>query len=87
MPDIEIMEFPCRCPIKVVGRSEQGFKDVVMEILKPHVPENSLLEVRMQASRKGRYQAVTAIIQADSRAQLDAIYQDLSADPRVLMAL
>jgi putative lipoic acid-binding regulatory protein len=38
-------------------------------------------------SRGGNYLSVTVTIRAESRAQLDAIYRDLTGDERVLMAL
>jgi putative lipoic acid-binding regulatory protein len=41
----------------------------------------------VQPSRHGRYESVTLTVRASSRAQLDAIYQELSAHERVLVAL
>jgi len=41
----------------------------------------------MRASSAGRYLSLTCTIRAHSRAQLDAIYHELSAHPMVAMAL
>jgi len=41
----------------------------------------------MRSSSGGKYVAVTVVIEATSREQLDAIYQDLTADERVVWAL
>jgi len=38
-------------------------------------------------SRAGRYQSVTVTVNARDRAQLDAIYQDLSGHPRIKLVL
>jgi len=43
--------------------------------------------LRIQESRNRRYQSVTLTISATSRAQLDAIYHDLSGHERVMMVL
>jgi uncharacterized protein len=43
--------------------------------------------MEMRPSKNGNFVSVTATINAQSKAQLDAIYRELSADPQVLMAL
>jgi len=43
--------------------------------------------VRSRASRDGNFLALTITFQAKSRAQLDAIYSDLSAHDDIIMAL
>jgi putative lipoic acid-binding regulatory protein len=41
----------------------------------------------MKASKKGKYLSVTCVIRATSRAQLDALYQELCDHPMVVMVL
>jgi putative lipoic acid-binding regulatory protein len=41
----------------------------------------------MRSSRGGKYVSVSVVIEAGGRAQLDAIYDDLTADEKVLMRL
>jgi putative lipoic acid-binding regulatory protein len=43
--------------------------------------------VRSTLSGAGRFVSVTAVVEARSQAQLDAIYQELSDCAQVLMAL
>jgi putative lipoic acid-binding regulatory protein len=43
--------------------------------------------VTSRPSKAGTYTSVTVMIEATSRAQLDAIYQGLTDHPDVLMAL
>ena len=46
-----------------------------------------LYNTRFGTSRTGRYQSVTVVVNAQSRAQLDAIYRELSGHPGVAMVL
>jgi putative lipoic acid-binding regulatory protein len=85
--DRELLGFPCEFPIKVMGRAEEGFEDLVVEIVRRHAPDLGEGAVQVRDSRGGNYLSVTVTIRAESRAQLDAIYRDLTGDERVLMAL
>lgn len=82
-----LLEFPCRFPIKAFGAQDGDFEQTVFELVKSHVPELSSDDISRNASRAGNYLAVTVEIRAQSQAQLDAIYADLSASDSVLMAL
>lgn len=80
-------EFPCDFQIKAMGIDDGRFHEVVIEIIGRHcdtIREDSL---RTRASRGGKYVSVSIVIEATSRAQLDAIYDDLTADEKVLMRL
>jgi hypothetical protein len=80
-------DFPCRFPIKAMGRDDGDFEATVVAIVRRHTPDLGEGAVTTQPSRGGRYLSVTVTITATSRAQLDAIYADLTADALVLMAL
>lgn len=87
-----LLEFPCDFPIKVFGRGSEDFESLVVELVSRHVAcdgdgEASSFEVSVRSSKGGRYHAVSVTIRAHSKAQLDAIYTDLSAHERVIMAL
>lgn len=82
-----LLRFPCAFPIKVMGRTAPGFDSLVAGIVRRHVPELGEGAVSVRDSRGGKYVAVTVTVQAESQAQLDAIYRDLSACPDVLMSL
>ena len=34
-----LLEFPCRFPIRAMGRAEPGFDSLVVEIVRRHVPD------------------------------------------------
>lgn len=82
-----LLEFPCRFPIKAIGSQDNNFEDLVHALIKQHVPDLALEDLSTNASRSGKYISVTARILAESQEQLDAIYADLSANERVMMAL
>jgi putative lipoic acid-binding regulatory protein len=44
-------------------------------------------EVQITPSRAGNFVSITAVIEAESQSQLDAIYQDLTDCKLVIMAL
>ncbi len=83
----EIMQFPCDLPIKVFGRNETDFADAAIAIVKSHVDTLEPSDVTQQSSREGRFISLTINIRAESREQVDAVYQDLSASDRILMVL
>ena len=82
-----LLEFPCDFPIKIMGRAESGFRDVVVTILRQHIEQFSDEALSFRLSRNGVYMSITVVINASSREQLDAIYMDLSACEKVVMAL
>lgn len=82
-----LLEFPCRFPVKAMGKSEGSFEAVVAHIIRTHARLWPDEPIRTNPSKKGNYVAVTAVIEATSQDQLDAIYQDLTDCPDVLMAL
>jgi putative lipoic acid-binding regulatory protein len=81
------LAFPCDFPIKVMGRKEPGFAQKVMEIVLRHAPDFDPETIGMRPSRQGKYLSVTCVIRATSRAQLDALYQELCDHPSVVMVL
>ena len=86
-PDDDALQFPCPFPIKVMAESADDFANHVLALVTPHAPELDADALELRHSSGGRYVSVTVRLVAHSRAQLDAIYQALSDDPRVIMAL
>jgi putative lipoic acid-binding regulatory protein len=82
-----LLEFPCRFPIKAMGRAGGGFEAIVTHIVRSHAELWPGESVTANPSRNGNYVAVTLVIEATSQMQLDAIYMDLTESPEVLMAL
>jgi putative lipoic acid-binding regulatory protein len=82
-----LLEFPCDFPLKVVGRAAPDFQSLVVEIVARHagpVPDD---HVRSRLSRDDTFVALTCLIRATSKAQLDGLYEELNAHERILMVL
>lgn len=82
-----LLEFPCRFPIKAMGRQSDDFESIVVEIIDRHATLWPDEPVESKPSEAGNFVSITAVITAESQEQLDAIYQDLTDSERVLMAL
>ena len=82
-----LIEYPTVFPIKVMGKTQAGFAQAILEIVKKHAPDFDEATIGMRPSREGKYLSLTFDINATSRFQLDALYQELSDHPMVQMAL
>jgi putative lipoic acid-binding regulatory protein len=87
MSEETLLKFPCDFPIKAMGRAGEAFPGIVIDIVRRHAPNLDENRVRIRASSKGRYQSVTVTIRAESKSQLDNIYQALTDHDQVMMAL
>jgi putative lipoic acid-binding regulatory protein len=82
-----LLEFPCEFPIKVMGRTGVAFRAITLEIVERHAGKLDASRISERLSGKGNYQSITYTVEAQSRAQLDAIYRELTASGIVLVAL
>jgi hypothetical protein len=82
-----LLEFPCTFPMKIVGKTEDGFAQTVLAVVLRHAPDFDSASMEMRASREGKYLSLTCTLNATSREQLDALYRELSAHPMVTMVL
>ncbi len=87
MTSDEIWNFPCPFPIKIIGRNSDDFEALVVEIVRRHAPDLEESAVSSRTSGGNAYRAVTATFMAQSRAQLDALYSELSGHEQILMVL
>lgn len=81
------MEFPCDFMIKVMGKADSEFEANVLAIIKKHFPKIRADEFHNRPSKDHNYLAISVTVPAQSKEQLDALYQDLSNEPTILMAL
>ena len=87
MGEETLFEFPCDFPIKIVGLASDDFRQFVLGIVTKHVGELAPERVVSRPSRDGKYLSLTCTFSADSRAQVDGLYSDLTSEDRVLMVL
>lgn len=85
-PD-SLIEFPCDFPLKIMGARHDRFAQTVVDIVLRHAPDFDPAAIEMRASSKGKYLSLTCTIRAVSRAQLDALYIELSGHDMVTMVL
>jgi len=82
-----LIEYPCEFPIKVFGKTQQGFLQAVTEVVLQHDPAFTAASVTLRNSKTAKYVSLTCTVTATSREQLDAIYQALCDHPQVVMVL
>lgn len=87
MSEESLLQFPCDFPIKVMGKRQDGFAQAVLEVVLRHAPDFDAAAMEMRASTKGNYMSLTCTVRAVSRAQLDALYRELSGHPLVKVVL
>ncbi len=83
----DLFQFPCDFPIKVMGRDTDAFRSLTRAIVERHAGPLAADRIGERPSSKGNFLALTYTIVAQDRAQLDAIYQDLTSSGVVLVAL
>lgn len=82
-----LLQFPCSFPIKLMGRADAGFSDVAVRLIERHVGEISKNQIQTITSRNGNFLSLTITIDAQSQEHLDNVYNDLSNQEDVLVAL
>ncbi|MDH5182111.1 MAG: DUF493 domain-containing protein, partial [Gammaproteobacteria bacterium] len=83
----DLLSFPCRFPIKVMGRHDPQLESEVYRIVRRHVPDLGEGANTLRESAKGNYVSLTVTINATSRQQLDDLYRELSGCELTLMVL
>ena len=86
-PATELMEFPCEFPLKVFGLNNSLFEGIVIDLIRPHCVQFTEFRVTRNESKKGKYQSLTITFSAQSRQQMDDIYQSLTDSEHVVMSL
>lgn len=82
-----LLEFPCAFPLKIMGRSDAGLAQAVLEVVLRHDPGFDGASMEMRASSGGKYVSLTCTVTATSKPQLDALYQELTSHPLVKVVL
>ncbi len=82
-----LLEFPCRFPIKVMGAATDEFRSLALGIVTRHFGPLTPGDIEERPSSGGRYLGLTITVRAESKAQLDAVYGELTSCRQVLVAL
>lgn len=70
--------YPLSFPIKVMGINHAELEPAVAAIAKRHDPAFDAGTIERRESKEGKYLSLTITIWATSRAQLDALYTELT---------
>lgn len=85
--DESLIEYPCRFPIKVMGRNEDDLESLVTTLLEGLLQRPEALELSARESSSGNFLSVTVTITATSREELDGVYAAFTEHERILMVL
>lgn len=80
------MKFPCEFPLKVMGPNTEAFLSIVLAVFDKHVKPSGYT-VSRRLSSADKYLSLTVTFTAQSKEQLEAIYQELNDHKLVLMTL
>ena len=86
-PRESALQFPLDFPIKIMGPQTEGFAQAIVAVVQTHAPDFDPITLEQRASREGRYVSFTVTVRATGQAQLDALYQALTAHPLVKFVL
>ena len=81
------IEFPCRYPIKVVGRATPDYASAIRSIIECHTAGLSDSDIETKSSRSGTFDSITFTIMATGEDQLNSLHKALMASGRVSMVI
>jgi putative lipoic acid-binding regulatory protein len=81
------IEFPCEYPIKVLGRSSNAFRGIILDVFERHAPGFDQTSIQVRDSAKGTFTSLTITITATGTDQLQALHEDLMATGHVQMVI
>jgi uncharacterized protein len=80
-------EYPVQLSLRVIGEDRDDFAGLIFTLVSGHVQGLQQENLKARSSREGKYVSVTINFQVQNKAQLEAIYKELSGHKRVLMVL
>jgi putative lipoic acid-binding regulatory protein len=87
MAEDTLFEFPCDFPIKIMGEATDEFRSLALGIVSRHFGTPAAGSIEERTSSGGRYLGLTITVRAESKAQVDAAYTELTSCRQVLVAL
>ena len=87
MAEETLFEFPTDFPIKIMGAATDEFRSLAIGIVTRHFGALAADSIQERPSSGGKYLGLTITVRAESKAQLDAVYTELTSCRQVLVAL
>ena len=82
-----LFEFPTDFPVKIMGRASDEFRSLALGIVTRHFGELAPDRIEERPSSNAKYSSITCTVVAQNKAQLDALYMELTSCSQVLVAL
>jgi len=83
----QLLDFPVDFPLKIMGRRVDGFAQAIADLVREHVEDFDPGTMELRSSSQGNYLSLTVVVRLRSRAQLEALYNALTAHPMVRIVL
>ena len=85
--DRPFQSFPGTFSIKAVGHDRDNFAEFAAGLVRELVGQPEVVSYSTRPSSKGAYLSVTISFPAESQQQLDTVFEQMSAQQRVLWVL
>ncbi|OGT25819.1 MAG: hypothetical protein A3I77_00140 [Gammaproteobacteria bacterium RIFCSPLOWO2_02_FULL_42_14] len=79
--------FPCDFILKIMGRADGDFEKKALAIVTKHFPRLDPAHIEKKFSKDKNFLSLSITVFAESKMQLDALYQELSHEKSILMVL
>ena len=86
-PTESIIKFPCDFTLKIMGKSAGDFEKITLAIVTKHFPQLDPTHIQKKFSKDNNFLSLSITVYAESKMQLDALYQELSSTKEILMVL
>jgi putative lipoic acid-binding regulatory protein len=81
-----LIQFPADIAVKAMGLSTDDFETLISSLVLPHIEPDPVIFTTLP-SKEGKYVSVSIRFTAKNIEQLEMVYTELKAEPRVLFTL
>lgn len=82
-----LLKFPTNFPMKIMGLATESLPSTITSIAHEHFDDFDESTLKIDYSRTKKYMAVSIIVRAQSREQLDAMYRACTSHPDIKVVL
>ena len=82
-----VMQFPMDFPVKIMGLNNPAFPGIIRDLTTQHFPDFNSNTITINYSMTKKYMAVSVVVNAKSKEQLDDFYRAVTSHPMVKVAL
>ncbi|MFZ5559981.1 MAG: YbeD family protein [Pseudomonadota bacterium] len=82
-----LWEFPMHYPLKIMGEAQHPLREIVVNILRRHVPDFDPSTLTERASSAGKYLSLSVTLYVERKEQINGLYADLAACAQIRLVL